>query len=361
MKNNRIWIFIILALTNLAALAQNTEIKFEETNYKFGSIREEEGKITHNFIFTNTSNQPVRVNSVKASCGCTTPAWTKEEVQPGEKGSVTAEFNPGNRPGPFKKSLTVKSTAGDIVLYIEGHVMPKSGTPSDDFPSLSGNLRSKSKTFNFGKITTKEAVTKSFPIYNDGDTPVSFLDGNKTPAYIEVNIQPATLSPKQQGEIIITFAPQAKEALGFSIDNLFLLTDDKLEPEKNFSLMATVQEYFEPLTNSQYALSPQVVFDEKINDLGDIMQGEVVTSEFTITNAGQKTLILRKIDTNCGCTVAKIDKNDIIPGESIQLKVAFDSGSRKGTQHKTIIVYSNDPRNSVTLLTVKSSVKVPNQ
>ena len=65
----------------------------------------------HEFVFTNNGNQPLVLTAVKASCGCTTPSWTKEPVLPGQSGHIKASYNSKNRPGRFHKSITITSNA----------------------------------------------------------------------------------------------------------------------------------------------------------------------------------------------------------------------------------------------------------
>ncbi len=356
----KVGLFILLVGVVSVNTAQTGKIRFEEQVHKFGTINEENGPIVHEFRFTNTGNQPLTINSVKASCGCTTPNWTKTQVNPGEMGFIAAKFNPNNRPGPFKKSLTVKTTVGNNMLYIEGYVKPKPKTPADDFPSLIGNLRSKSKTFNFGIVTTEKSVQRSFQLFNAGEKPISFSEQAQFPSYLGVEFKPQTLAPNETGEIIISFDPNQKNTLGYVVSNILVKTDDDLSPEKSFTVMASIREYFKPMTNAEYTNAPQITFDEMVNDLGDVKQGEVVTTSFKVGNTGKKPLKLRKISTNCSCLVTSIDRNDLAPGEMTTLKVVFNTANRGGTQHKKITVYSNDPRQSIMQLTVKSSVKVTN-
>ena len=61
---------------------------------------------------------------MQASCGCTTPTWSKEPIKPGAQGSVTAIYNSKGRPGNFNKAVTVTSNAktAQKVLFIKGNV-----------------------------------------------------------------------------------------------------------------------------------------------------------------------------------------------------------------------------------------------
>jgi hypothetical protein len=78
------------------------------------------------FNFTNKGKAPIVLNEVKASCGCTTPEWTRTPVAPGEKGIIKVTYNTNNV-GAFSKSITVSSNAVNtpVVLTIKGNVTPK--------------------------------------------------------------------------------------------------------------------------------------------------------------------------------------------------------------------------------------------
>ena len=127
MKKILLFAFAIAFSTVIFAQEAAPVISWTITSHDFGIIKEESGLQTATFEFTNTGNAPLFLSNVKASCGCTTPDWTKEPVQPGAKGFVTATYNPLNRPGKFSKSITV--TTNEVqptsVLTITGEVTPK--------------------------------------------------------------------------------------------------------------------------------------------------------------------------------------------------------------------------------------------
>ncbi len=127
-------LFLLTALFALAgmAFAQDTQaLEFEKRVHDFGAINEADGRVEAVFEFTNTSNKPITLTNVQASCGCTTPNWPKEPIAPGKKSYITATYNPAGRPGSFNKSITIRYLkAGDekasaTVLNIKGSVIPK--------------------------------------------------------------------------------------------------------------------------------------------------------------------------------------------------------------------------------------------
>lgn len=100
------------------------QFKFENELHDFGEIPEGP-QATHEFKFKNIGKEPLVLSNVKASCGCTTPSWTKEPVLPGKEGSIAATYNTQGRPGPFSKAITITSNAGEAtkVITIKGNVI----------------------------------------------------------------------------------------------------------------------------------------------------------------------------------------------------------------------------------------------
>lgn len=83
-----------------------TTVEFMEESHNFGEVPEGD-KVAHVFKFKNTGSNPLRVNNVKPSCGCTTPDWSKEDIAPGAEGFVNVEFDSKGKRGVQKKSVTV--------------------------------------------------------------------------------------------------------------------------------------------------------------------------------------------------------------------------------------------------------------
>jgi len=116
--------------------AEGSKIKFEKTSHDFGTIKEGT-QATVTFKFTNEGNSPLVLNSVQASCGCTTPKWTKEPVAPGAEGEVTATYNSKGRPGNFTKTITVKHNGEGAVEYLTIRGFVEKAQPKPQSPVVS--------------------------------------------------------------------------------------------------------------------------------------------------------------------------------------------------------------------------------
>ena len=103
-------------------------ITFDATEHNFGEITQGD-VVEHTFTFTNTGTQPVVIDRVDVTCGCTSPAWTKEAVMPGKTGIVKAKYNSAGRMGQQKKAITIHSNTGEpTYVYIVANIKEKSAT-----------------------------------------------------------------------------------------------------------------------------------------------------------------------------------------------------------------------------------------
>jgi hypothetical protein len=125
---------IFMAFSVSAQEQQPQIIEIAEKTHDFGTIKEEDGRVTHVFTFKNVTEGALTIKNVRASCGCTTPAWSKEPIASGKQAQITVTYNASGRPGAFHKSVTVTLSNGTEdftqVLFIKGKVTPKQVAPA---------------------------------------------------------------------------------------------------------------------------------------------------------------------------------------------------------------------------------------
>ncbi len=118
-----------------ATPAQNPDehMKFAVEEHNFNTIPEGPA-VSFDFDFENIGKEAIVLSSVQASCGCTTPNWSKEAILPGKTSKITATYNTQGRPGAFTKTITVNSNVGMKVLKITGTVekAPEGSVPQND-------------------------------------------------------------------------------------------------------------------------------------------------------------------------------------------------------------------------------------
>ena len=174
-----------MIITQVNAQSKKPIISFVTTNHDFGSFKEENGPVKYEFKFFNKGNAPLLITDVKASCGCTTPDWTKSPVQPGQSGIVSASFDPSKRPGNFDKTITVTSNADQSTLRITGEVIAKTKTNEDIYPVNFDNIRLETNNPGFTKLLNTEIKIDTIHLLNTSNESVK-LSFEKNPSYIKI-------------------------------------------------------------------------------------------------------------------------------------------------------------------------------
>lgn len=105
------------------------QFKFENMEFDFGTINEGQ-VVEHQFEFTNVGQSPLVISNVQASCGCTSPDWTKAPVKPGDKGFVKVVFNSAAKSGVQSPTVSIQANTSPSVtrLRLKGNVNQKSAS-----------------------------------------------------------------------------------------------------------------------------------------------------------------------------------------------------------------------------------------
>lgn len=113
-------IFFLLSMAVYAQTATET-LELKETQFDFGSIPQ--GKpVYHTFQIINKGKEPLKVDNVNATCGCTTPEWSREPIAPGAAGTIKVGYNAAAE-GHFEKMVTVQYNGNSTKqIIIKGNV-----------------------------------------------------------------------------------------------------------------------------------------------------------------------------------------------------------------------------------------------
>lgn len=95
-------------------------------------------------------------------------------------------------------------------------------------------------------------------------------------------------------------------------------------------------------------------FESEIINYGKINKGSNGERTFVFTNIGDKPLIIKNVQSSCGCTIPKKPENPIMPGKKGEIKVSYDT-KRVGGFSKSITIYSN-AKNTRKIIRIKGIV-----
>ncbi|AOW20023.1 DUF1573 domain-containing protein [Urechidicola croceus] len=114
--------------------------EFETETIDYGKIEKDSDGVRV-FTFKNIGNEPLIIDNVKGSCGCTVPTKPENPILPGETGEIKVKYAT-NRVGGFSKTVTITSNATEPrkVVRIKGIVSnPESGSAIEKEKSIMSN------------------------------------------------------------------------------------------------------------------------------------------------------------------------------------------------------------------------------
>lgn len=144
----------------------------------------------------------------------------------------------------------------------------------------------------------------------------------------------------------------------------FSVLNDNIEMKKTNTLSLLTASYFllEALSASagpHQILVPEISISENEYNFGKLEEGIETHHTFKITNKGKKALRIFETKSTCGCTVAKLKKDVIAPGETVELEIVMDTSMKQGNVSKPITIKSNDPMHRLLTIHVKAQVRGP--
>jgi hypothetical protein len=347
--------FVVLSLAGFSQ--EKPEISISEKEFDFGTIRETDGTINHDFIFINKGKVPLIINDVKSSCGCTVPSWPREPVLPGRSGTISVSFNPEHQSGVIGKTIQIQSNASTpkVTLGLKGVVIPAQRM-EETYKFTIGDLRLQTIYAAFGEVLKEKTATYSIKILNNSDSESIRVTFKHIPQHLRITVNPEKLEPRQEGTIDIEYNASLNSGWDYQVDRLNMLINGKELPNNRINITANLREDFSMLTAEQLAAAARAQFDTHQFDFGNITADKLVEHTFYLTNTGKSDLYIRKVSASCGCTAVQPAKTKIVPGDSTAIKAVFNAKGKSGAQKKAITVITNDPRQSRSVLWVSAFI-----
>lgn len=335
---------LLLLFTGLAfsTLAQESrKIEMNEMTHDFGTLQKGD-PAEFTFTFKNVSKADVQLSNVKASCGCTTPSWTREVVKPGESGDIRVKYN-SNRVGPFTKSVTITYDTEEkpMVVYIKGKVeAPAPAVPAIAYKEVVGGLAFDQVMSNIGTLDSDKDKSLVFNVKNISPHKIDFTNKFEVGNMFNVKLDKMSLTPGQTTKITVDVLGKGFVKGGPFNETIKLYTGEADEAVKELNIVGNINKI---LTAEEKAMLPNIEFAVTNYDGGKVLEGEKVSYAYKFVNTGKDDLIIESVKASCGCTATAPKDKVIKGGQSSEIVATFDSRGRKGKQSKSITVKTNDP------------------
>ena len=332
-------------------------VEFDKTVHDFGDISVNDGPVTCTFTVKNIGKEPIAIYEVVTSSGCTDAQWTREPLQPGKTGAISATYKNEDGPVPFDKTLTVyiAGVGKPVILRLRGIVHEKKKSVAELFGAVRlGSMGLKSLDYKVPNILQGESSSDEIKIANLGNKPMKVTFADVSPN-LTVSVDPATVPAGETAAL--RFSVKADPALWGKHVYRATPVIDGVKAGKPITVTALTRGNFASWTPDERKNAAQCIFDESTVSFDSANAGTPVKAAFTFTNKGKSPLKLYSLDADAEGLTATLP-GEIPPQGKGSIPVTLDTSKLpKGETVVMITLTTNCPARPIINLFLVGLVK----
>ncbi len=368
-------ISVIAALLSAAGLFAQTSVEgiveVDAPIHDFGEVFISDGAVSHSFNFKNISSKDIIIYSVLSSCSCTGVSWTKDDIKPGESGSVSATYSNDEGPYPFDKTLTVyvSDLSRPVILHLRGTSLEKPRPLKELYPLHYGAIGLKEAAIRTGNLTQGEQKNGYVKVANLSAKPVSLSFKNVSEG-LSLSVEPNPVPAGKTADLHYNITSDRSHwgscwyLATLLVDGREVKASGSGVPEEeiaggehflrnsrtdigagtaNIGFQSMLKENFSSLSAEQRKSSPVPYLDGSTFSFGRVKAGKSVRAVFTLTNKGKTPLRIYSIDSECS-RLTFGDLPTVQPGGKADIVMDFDTrGLPKGEVTVVVNMTTNSP------------------
>lgn len=175
-------------------------------------MNEDDAPSVYVYEMQNLGTDPLEVKALRTTCSCVRATAGRMTLEPGEKTEISVRYDPKGHPGRFERRIFVYTREGsDPAAVLTLSVDVEDGADmSGKWPVQMGGIRMRRAAVEF---TEGRRAVEKLRFINVGDKPLT-LECEKAflPECLSFEVRPQTVPAGQEGEIVITYDPQAGQA-----------------------------------------------------------------------------------------------------------------------------------------------------
>jgi len=214
------------------------EITSASPNHDFGQILEGQ-VVTHLFEIANKGTADLKIEKVRATCGCTAVQPAKTELKPGEKTTIQVEFDSNRRLGLQQKFVYVFSNDPKTPQYklsFNAMVVEKLEPPKD---AKVGKLVLEKKMIDFGNVEEGKVVEGTIGFTNKGNGVLEIINVRTSCGCTAAILSSRKLNPGEKGSLKIELDTSNREGKMTRIVSLF--SNDPTQANQIITITANIE------------------------------------------------------------------------------------------------------------------------
>ena len=316
-----------LALTTVSVAGPAPKIKFDEYEWDFGDMYQQEEQ-THVFAFTNVGDADLVVSGTKTSCGCTAAVASNGSIPPGGKGEIKVTFASKTTSGAVSKTVTVNSNAADSVatLVIKAHVKKDINIPN---------------SIQFGNVERNARAEQVLDITAEPGIPFQIVKVEGDAPFIKASFEPAAAKAGEGAAYKVRVALTGEAPPGPISNRLRIYTNNEKKPVLEVPIYAKVEGYLKLSSESLH--------------FGTFAPGEAKEIVLTVTAPDGHPISVTSVKTSVPDVTATL--KTLQEGRSYEVHCAVSPAKTTGRLTGKLIIETNDPNEARRELSLIGFVK----
>lgn len=190
---------LVLALSiclYTASASAAPDIKFTSTQFDFGTVLQGE-EVRHAFEFVNAGEDPLVIDRVRSSCGCTAALVSEKNLAPGATGHIQTNFDSARFRGTVSKRIYLYSNDPVkplVQLVIKGEVLELVAVQPEQV--------------NFGTVAGDQTLVAQVVLRNQGEKPLTLGAPSTTATELQAEMPLTTLASGEEVAIELMLSPK---------------------------------------------------------------------------------------------------------------------------------------------------------
>lgn len=321
--------------------ADERVLAWDKTVHDFGDVSVSDGPLSCTFTLTNKGSESISIFEVVSSCGCTDVKWTRDTIQPGGKGTVTATYKNEDGAMPFDKTLTVyiSGVKKPVVLRLRGVVHEKKKSLSELYGAQKlGDFGIKSRTLKAPTLRQGLSVSESVTVANLGKKPLK-VEWTGVHPLLSLKLSKNPIPAGETAKLSYTIKSD-RAFFGKQIYAARPVLNGK-KADGRIEITAWTQENFADWSEAEKKEAALPYFDQSTFTFNTVKQGTVIEASFPCVNRGKKYFHIYKADADVRLSS---ELPDIGPGKQGTVRFTLDTSALpKGDAVIMISLTTNSP------------------
>ena len=191
-------ILLVFFCGSTACAAPNLQVL--EPNYNFGEVFQGD-RVFHVYQITNQGDEPLLIDRLRSSCGCTAVLISSKKLPPGGTGELQANFDSSRFRGEVVKTIYLYSNDPNqpvTQLQLQGKVLEL--------------VTIEPSQVNFGQVKVKQPVSATVTLRNQGHKPLVLGTPRATAAELRFKMPKTSLASGDELTLDLQLTPKPGQA-----------------------------------------------------------------------------------------------------------------------------------------------------